>query len=101
MELFDSGEEIEDQIDDLESQSRETLHLVNVKLWQLPNVQTLMQPSDKSFRVFFPDAYDYLRGTVVLNCVKHTGIDLDVIVHHINWELDTLQHVPFSVFEEN
>lgn len=101
MELFDSGEEIEDQIDDLESQSRETLHLVNVKLWQLPNVQTLMQPSDQSFRVFFPDAYDYLRGTVVLNCVKHTGIDLDMIVHHINWELDTLQHVPFSVFEEN
>lgn len=100
-ELFDSGEEIEDRIDDLVDQSRETLHLVDEKLWQLSNVRTLMQPSDPNFRVFFPDAYDYLRGTVVLNCVEHTEIDLDVIVHHINWELDILQHVPLSVFEEN
>ena len=71
-ELSDSGEEIEDRINDLVDQSRETLHLVNEKLWQLSNVRTLMQPNDPNFRVFSPDAYDYLRGTVVLNCVKHT-----------------------------
>ena len=37
---------------------------------------------------------------LALNCVQNPGIELDQIVRYINWELEILEHVPLSVFEE-
>lgn len=36
-----------------------------------------------------------------LNCVRHPDIKLDLILRHINWELEILEHVPSFVFEQN